>query len=404
MTVLSTETLDFIEKHLTDDVRMLALKTPPAGSGIDLRAALQQIEGRQLAARKLPAWSRRSGLLFPPRLSMEQCSSERTALYKRALVERLLPQDAGAGRRGAMADLTGGFGIDFSYLAPLFEKARYIEKNETLCTIARHNFPLLQLAHAEVTACEAEDWLRRAQPVDLLFADPARRDGCGRKTVAITDCTPDLQQLMPRIRTVGRVALFKLSPMLDVASAIEALAPVGEVHVVSVDGECKELLVVCGSDAPLRIVCANLTAAGDSFFEFSPSEEAAADCAFTTAPKSYLYEPNASVMKAGAFRSVAVRFGLEKLHPNSHLYTSDRLETGFPGRTFTVEAVSGFGKKDLKQLASSISRANLTVRNFPASTDELRRRLHLSDGGDTYLFATTLGDNRHVLIRCRKAD
>lgn len=401
---ITPETLDFIEKHLTGDVRTLALKMPPSDRNIDVRFALQQIEGRQLAARKLPVWSRQAGLLFPPRLSMEQCSSERTAFYKQVLVKRLLQQTTDGSGFGAMADLTGGFGIDFSYLAPLFKKAHYIEKNEELCDMARHNFPLLQLAQAEVVSGEAEDWLQRSAPVDFLFADPARRDGCGHKTVAIADCTPDLQRLMPFIRAKSRVALFKLSPMLDVASAVEALSPVSEVHVVSVDGECKELLVVCGPESPLRIVCTNLTAAGDSLFTFVPEEEATAACPYATALRTYLYEPNASVMKACAYRSIAVRFGLEKLHPNSHLYTSDRPVADFPGRMFVVDTVGGFGKKELKQLAASLSRANLTVRNFPASVAELRKRLRLAEGGDAYLFATTLNDNRHVLIRCRKPD
>lgn len=402
--MLTPETIDFIERHLNDDVHTLALKPMPANSHIDLTAALQQIEGRQLAARKLPTWSGHAGLLFPPRLSMEQCSSERTALYKQALVERLLPEENDKSERHSMADLTGGFGIDFSFLAPLFKNAYYIEHNKVLCDIARHNLPLLGLPHAEVITSEAETYLEQMKPVDLLFADPARRDGCGHKTVAISDCTPNLRQVMPLIRTHCRIALFKLSPMLDTTAAVEALSPVNEVHVVSVDGECKELLTICGTNQPLHITCANLTHTGASIFTFTPNEEAGADCPFATQLQDYLYEPNASVMKACAFRSIAARFRLKKLHPNSHLYTADHLINGFPGRIFTIKAVTGFGKKELKQLAASLPKANLTVRNFPASVAELRKRLHINEGGTDYLFATTLHDNRHVLIHCHKAE
>lgn len=405
--MLNDATLAFAERHAADDVRQLALR-PVHDPDVDLPAALQQIEGRQLARRKLPEWAALPGLIFPPRLSMEQCSSEATARYKREVADGLLRPEGAAGQApaGALTDLTGGFGVDFSYLAPRFARAIYVERLPHLCRTAAHNLPRLGLERAEVVNQDGVDYLQRMAPADLIFIDPARRDGCGRKTVAIADCEPDLERLLPLLRAKSRFTMAKLSPMLDIRAALQRLEGVGQVHVVSVAGECKELLFVWSHEkeaGSLHIHCVNLTEKGEATrFAFTPEEEAAATCTYTAAPGRYLYEPHAALLKAQAYRIVAARFGLEKLHPNSHLYTADRLVESFPGRMFRVEAVAGFGKKESKDLLKNVEKANLTVRNFPASTTDLRKRLRLADGGDTYLFATTAADGRHLLIRCAK--
>ncbi len=392
-TDFSPETLDFIRRHRADDVHALALQATRR-EGIDFPSALQQIAGWQAARRKLPRWSETEGIVYPPHLSMEQCSSEATALYKAEVL----------GTGESMADLTGGFGVDCSYLARNFRHADYVERNAELCALAAHNFPLLGCAHVEVHHAGAEDYLQGMAAVDCLFLDPARRDDQGGRTVAIADCTPDVASLLPLLRQKARRVLVKLSPMLDISLAMRDLPGVQEVHVVSVGGECKELLFLLGREmaGEPTFHCVNL-AAGTQRFSFTLSEERHAACPFASSPRRFLYEPNASLLKAGAFRSPATRLGLEKLHVSSHLYTSDTFVPDFPGRIFIVEEVCTFGKKELKSLTSALERANLTVRNFPATVAELRKRLKLREGGDTYLFATTLAEGQKVIVKCKKA-
>ena len=394
------DTLRFIRRHRADDVRTLALQAA-RHPGVDMPLALVQIAGWQAARTKIPAWAAREDILYPPHLSLEQCSSEATARYKAAIVEQ-----ADAPHR-TLADLTGGFGIDCAFLAPLFREADYVERQEVLCRTARHNFPLLGLPHVRIHHADGTEHLRAMTPVDWLFLDPARRDARGGKTVAIADCEPDAAALEPLlVAKAGRV-LLKLSPMLDLTQALHTLSHVLEAHVVALGGECKELLLVLGGegaplpeDVPIR--CVNL-AAGDETLTFTRRGEQQSPCPLAPAPRAYLYEPNAAVMKAGAFRYLTYIYKVEKLHPNSHLYTSDRLVPGFPGRAFRVEGWCGFGKQDVKRLLEGLPKANLTVRNFPATVAALRRRLRLAEGGETYLFATTDAGGGHLLLRCVKA-
>ncbi len=371
--------------------------------------ALRQIEGRQLAARKLPIWAARERLIFPPKLAMEQCSSEATAEYKvQVLKEMCTRLHLNTEGETSMVDLTGGFGVDFSFLARPFTHATYVERQAELCEVATHNLPLLGLSHVRVVNAEATHFLEEMPPTDIIYLDPARRDGAGRKTVAITDCEPNLEMLLPTLQAKSRLTMVKLSPMLDITQALQALPGITHVEVISTDGECKELLL-CIPSAPAAqkpsLRAANLLRDGRrQTLTFTPDEETQAACPYTSTLRKYLYEPNASVLKAGAYRITAMRFGLEKLHPNSHLYTSDTLVPDFPGRTFQVQTVSGFSRKELKTCLQGVEQANLTVRNFPARVDELRKRLRLREGGHIYLFATTLTDGSHALLHCIKAD
>lgn len=396
---LNEETLRFIATHRQEDVRALLLQAAKYPA-VDMPAAVTQIAGWQAARTKIPTWAATDGILYPPHLSMEQCSSELTADYKAAIVAQV------GGERHSLTDLTGGFGIDFSALAVKFERVDYVERQEVLCELARHNFPLLGLKHATVHQADATEYLQGMEPVSWLFLDPARRDGHGGKTVAIADCEPDVAQLEPLLLAKAGRVLLKLSPMLDLAQALHTLKHVTQAHVVAVGGECKELLLVLAADAALQpdkvpICCVNLPAAAN-VFTFSRQEEQNAPCIYADVPRAYLYEPHAALLKAGAFRSLAYIYKVEKLHPNSHLYTSDTQVEGFPGRTFRIDGWSGFGKREVKELLKGEKKANLTVRNFPASVAELRKRLKLSEGGNIYLFATTLADGQKVLIRCSK--
>lgn len=383
----------FVAAHREDDLRALALLLANRHEP-DAPRLLRQIEGWQRLRLKVPAWAAVDELEYPPRLALEQCSGEAAARYKAALAARLLPDG------GTVTDLTGGLGVDFSFVAPHFARAVYVERQEELCRLASHNFPLLGLPEAQVVCADAEDYLDRMEPVDLLFLDPARRDDTGRKTVLMADCRPDIVALLPQLLLKGRVVVVKLSPMLDLHRAVADLGGhVAEVHVVAVAGECKELLLVLSAGTPgTRVVVAD----GPHRFAFTSAEEAAARPAYAVAPDAFLFEPGPALMKAGAFRLVAERFGLRKLHPNSHLYTAAAPVDGFPGRTFVVEGVYGFSKRDVAALRALGPRANLAVRNFPAGVDELRRRLKVKDGGGQYWFATTLADGSHVVIITRR--
>ncbi|MDR0960952.1 MAG: class I SAM-dependent methyltransferase [Mediterranea sp.] len=394
---LNKETLRFIREHHTDDVRSLALKAS-VPAGVNLRVALTQIAGQQAAARKLPMWYRTEGIIYPPHLSLEQCSSQPTAHYKANLVSKL-------SNRVAFTDLTGGFGIDCALLASLYTKAVYVERDAQLCRIAAHNFPLLGVPHINVVNNDALLYLTTMKTVDLIFIDPARRDGHGGKVVSVSDCEPDVSQLLPLLLDKATHTLIKLSPMLDLSLALQALPNTQEVHIVSVNNECKELLLLVGQEPPapenIPIYCTDLPHGAS--FVFTRKEEQTATCEYAAAPGNYLYEPNASVMKGGAFRSVAYIYKVKKLHPNSHLYTSDEPVPHFPGRSFKITDCCGWNKKELKEMLGELKQANLAVRNFPASVAELRKRLKITDGGDVYLFATTLNDGQKILLKTIKS-
>lgn len=398
MKELSPETLAFIDSHRGDDVRTLALqaKKYPA---VDMAEAVVQIAGYQIAEKKVPLWAQTAGIRYPQHLSMEQCSSEVTARYKASLVSG-----------DTLTDLTAGWGVDCSFLARNFRCADYVERQETLCRIAAHNFPLLGLPHVRIHCADAVEYLQSMEPVDCLFLDPARRDSHGGKTVAIAECEPDVCRLEPLLVEKGKTVMIKLSPMLDMASALRDLQYVRRIHVVSVNNECKELIILLrkapdeeeAAAGEVIISCEQVVNNSvHQHFQFTFSEEKSAGCPLAESVGNYLYEPGAALLKAGPYRLLATRYGVEKLHPNSHLYTSSGL-VDFPGRRFRVTAVSRFGKKDLKVLLEGVEKANLTVRNFPSSVAELRKKLKLKEGGDTYLFATTLASGEKVLIRGEK--
>lgn len=386
---MPTATQSFIENHRSDDIASLALllrKHPE----VDADFALRQIEGRQRLLHKVPAWADTPDLHYPPRLSLEQCSGQAAAEYKAALAKRLLPDGE------TMVDLTGGLGVDFSFIAKNFGKAVYVERQAVLCDLARHNLQLLGLPDAEIVQTDAESFLHEMPPADLIFLDPARRDGAGRKTILIEDCEPDVLTLKSLLLQKARFVMLKLSPMLDLQRAIHALGCVAEAHILSVKGECKDLILVLTSEhaMPTRITCSEEA----HRLTFTLQEEQAATPEYTEEIGAYLYEPYASIMKAGAFKLCATRYGLKKLHPNSHLYTSDELATDFPGRIFRVQRTTSFAKQELRAFCSGTTQANLTVRNFPSTVAELRRKLKLREGGNSYWFATTLADGSKRII------
>ena len=510
--IMNQATLDFIRQHQDDDVRQLAFlgsKYPE----VDMPFALDQIRGRKMARVKLPRWASIDGIIYPPHISMEQCSSEQTALYKAELAARLLglspsssengeekekesenasnlhlseicefagkgavdsefakneatckkqqilteskenvneikeePHEGDFSEETGFVDLTGGFGVDFSYIASrLGVKSMYVERQAHLCEAAKENFGRLGLKNAIVkngdgievlhsfaskkeaaasdslgiTEDQPQSLLKTNLGLKLIFIDPARRDDAGNKVVSLKDCTPDVTLLQEEMLSKADYVIIKLSPMLDWHRAVSELNCVQEVHIISVNNECKELLLVLSARnmgemeassadrevkhaGSLRIYCVN---DAQSFVcEESDMEASSVKIAPSTLEEmQYLYEPNASLMKAGCFSVLSERYGARMLSKNSHLFVSQAPIEAFPGRSFRIIAVSSFNKKELKRHLSGITKANIATRNFPLSVAELRKRLKLKDGGETYIFATTLSDESHVLVITEKA-
>lgn len=396
---------DFILQHRNDDPRDLALRQSRYPN-IDIPYAVQQIAAWQTARKKLPLWAKNDAVIYPVHLSMEQCSSQLTAEYKTTL----LPLQGREEQTGkfTLIDLTAGFGVDATMMGRTVNKLIYVERNEELCKIANNNLPLLGVKDFEVINGQAEevlDSLPNRENISsqkdevIIFLDPARRDEHGGKTVQIGDCTPDVSQLQDVLLDKADLVMIKLSPMLDIANIVKELKCVKEIHVVSVENECKELLVLMSKDATnCSVHCINITKQNIQKYIASNSDRKA-ECHYVNELSAYLYEPNVSIMKAACFRGLAQTFNIDKLHPSSHLYTSDKLIADFPGRIFKVENVFSLKDKALK----SIKKANLTVRNFPSTVAELRKRLKINEGGSDYLFATTLADESKVIVKCSKA-
>ena len=440
----------FVRQHRTDDVRQLALQNS-GKAVVNLPFVLDQIAGWQMARTKLPAYAAHEGIVYPPHLNMEQCSSEATARYKTALVSRVLAADvahtmpaddvahtmpADKVAETTLVDLTGGFGIDFSFLAPLFGKAVYVERNENLCAIARHNFNCLGLTHFEAINADGVAYLQQrvTEPADsshrlIVFIDPARRDANGHKVFGIEDCTPDVLALKDRLMAVASCVLLKLSPMLDWHAAARAFRPYcREVHIVSVANECKELLLVLtpsvatdDAASSIRLVCANDAEIFEQTvsFDLTPSNTSsligAGAAEYRTAEVNYeplsidalvgavLCVPNASIMKAGVFSALSHAFGVTAVDRDSHLFIGRQALKGFPGKRFRILGITTLNKRELRQHLSGMTQANIAVRNFPLSVAELRKRLKLKDGASYYLFATTM-QGRHIIFITQPAD
>lgn len=387
-------TIDYIRQHADDDVRKLALQGNRFPE-VDLTYALEQIAGRQKARIKLPSWAVLDGIIYPSHLSMEQCSSEATARYKASI----------AGTGNLLVDLTAGFGVDMAFVSPNFNQAVSVEQKASLCTISSENFSRLGLKRVKVICGDGVDYLHQMDHADLLFIDPARRDEHGGRTYGIADCSPNVLEIIDEMIEKASRVMIKLSPMLDWRKAVDDIgghrANVNEVHIVSVNNECKELLLVVSKEAtPVHVFCVNDT----DVFDFEAGNHLPTEFLSVEQSPHYLYEPNASIMKAGAFDLVANRFGITQVGKNSHLFVSDTPLSSFPGRCFVIDNIVSMNKREVKQALKDVSRANISVRNFPMSVAELRRRLKLKDGGDVYLFATTVERRGHQLFVCRKTE
>ena len=436
MTIMNDKTREFVAMHRDEDVRELALKAKRV-EGLDLSLALDQIAGWQIASKKLPQWASYEGIIYPPHISMEQCSSQFTAQYKSEIAQTLLasaatvrarvsdsaesdmqtaknvfqlsdsPESDTLVAKRAMVDLTGGFGVDFSYLARGFSQATYVERQRHLCDLAEHNMAALGLDQARIVCGDGVEYLRQMGPVDFIYLDPARRDEHGSRTYAIEDCTPNVFELRDLLLSKSQYTLVKLSPMLDWRKAVADFdGTVREVHIVATGNECKELLLVLGQQvheepsAP-RVFCVNDNQRID-YDSAAYTQGLRIGGKPLPEVKNYLYEPNASIMKAGCFDLVEERFGVTQVGPSSHLFVSATPVADFPGRGFAIEAIGGMNKKDIKRLLNGTKQANIAVRNFPLTAPQLRKKLKLADGGPVYLFGTTMQGCDHVLLRTSK--
>ena len=394
---MNTATRDFIESHLKDDVRQLALQKFP--DDVDKMLVLNQIEARQLLSKKVPSWASNPDLLFPKHLSIEQCSSELTAKYKASIIEG----------GDVFVDLTGGLGIDSYFLSEQFKTSYCVENQKELCDLAEHNFTVLGRKITVINE-DSESFLSKNQDCDLIFIDPARRDIYNRKMVSLHDCSPDVVKLVetfPEMSPRKPSFLIKASPMLDISLITNELKNISEIHIVSVKNECKEILIKIepGFDDEIKYFCLNFVGndlKSAQLFEFSEHSESSANSDYAPKIKRYLYEPNASLMKSGAFKLISQRFAIDKLHVNSHLYTSDNLISDFPGRVFEVVGFAPFNKKVKKELLNDITEASVATRNFPLSANELRKNLNLKESDKNYVFGATLIGEKKVVILCKK--
>ena len=384
---MNEATLEFIRIHANEDVRQLAFlgkKLPE----VDMAYALDQIAGRQKARTKIPSWAAIDGIVYPPHISMEQCSSEQTARYKAQI----------AGKGAKMVDLTAGFGVDMAFMSDGFKEAVHVEQQPQLCAISSENYKRLGMHHIQVVCSDGVEFLHQMEHADLIFIDPARRNQHGGRTYGIADCTPNVLEIIDEMLEKADRVMIKLSPMLDWQKAVSDVGHVSEVHIVSVGNECKELLLIVEkTEAPLKICCIN----DDSIFSYTLNDEIGDFCEKPTSP-AYLYEPNASVMKAGCFDLISKRFGISQPDANSHLFISDKAIENFPGRGFVIDRICTLNKRELKEALMGIDKANIATRNFPLSVADLRKRLKLKDGGEVYIFATTDAKKGHLLIVCRK--
>lgn len=377
-TLSSAEIQKFIEDHLYDDPVALMLKAS-SFPHLPMKEVVEQITSKRKAKSKLPDWFQTSGIIYPPGISMEQCSSQVTAEYKASLVSG-----------STMVDLTGGFGVDTCFLARSFEQAHYVERQPHLVTLAKHNFYQLGAGNVSCHQGEAAEFLRSLEAsVDLIYLDPARRGDYNRKVFRLEDCEPNVLELLPEFMQKSTRVMMKASPMLDIKGALADLGGATEVHVVADHNEVKELLFLIDSSASQNpeIHCINFTPADPQTFDFNFEQETAAEPGFGEVSE-FLYEPNAAILKAGAFSCVAKRFGLTKLHKNTHLYTSSEPVANFPGRIFRVLDRLGMNKKELRRMLPGM-KANITVRNFPMTVAQIRKKTGLREGGEDYVIATS---------------
>jgi 16S rRNA G966 N2-methylase RsmD len=387
--LLKPEVSRFIKENLKKDLPALILKGSPFAD-VSIQELAVQIKGLKVAEKKFPFFYKTGQIVYPPKLNLEQTSSELTAKYKASLIN---------GKHGI--DLTGGFGIDTYFISRNFENFFYCELNKELAEIAVHNFKILEAGNIEVYTGDGLNYLENSgRGLDWIYADPARRDDHGGKVYKFEDCEPNLPKHLDMLFRHSKRIMVKSSPILDITAGINELKFVKEVHIVAVKNEVKELLWILEKDHKKEPVIKTINFEKDQVQTFPDTNLVASETAEYGEPEKYLYEPNAAVMKSGLFDSVATQTNTKKLHRHSHLYSSEELQE-FPGRKFLITDIQEFKPGYLKKNFKS-KKANITTRNFPESVEQIRKKFRIKDGGDLYLFFTTNSRNEKIVILCKK--
>lgn len=383
--ILKSEVQCFIATHLQDDVTKIALSKSPFGSITSAELA-EQIDSKKRSEKKLPLWFNTADIYFPPKLSIEQSSSELTAEYK----SRLL-------KGKSLIDLTGGFGVDTLYFSKVAKEVIHCEQNENLSLIAKHNAEKLGRKNIKFISTNSIQYLlENDKTYDTIYLDPSRRIQ-SRKVFLLADTEPNVVTNLGLLLSRSTRVIVKTSPLFDITSGLKELINVSEIHVISIKNDCKELLWVIDKDyqGDTKIVCVAIGNETQSEIRFSPAHEKALEISTFSAPLQYLYEPDVALMKAGCFKSIAQTYGVIKLHVNSHLYTSDDLRAGFIGKKLKVIETMDYG--DFKKV-NRFKKANIISRNFPRTPEQLKTLHKLSDGGTDFLIFTKVHPNRLVVI------
>lgn len=395
--LLSSDVQAFIHQHENDDIKQLVLKHKTI-HGVASGVIADQLNGRRKSKEKLPTYYQSKDIVYPPVVNMEQCSSEQTAKHKATIVQ----QHADI-KEKSLVDLTGGFGVDSFFFSSIFRKVHSVESNENLLQLSKHNHQQLGANNIEHHHTTAEEFIGSPNSVfDFAYIDPSRRAAGNQKVYSLADCEPNIVQLQSDVFKKAEGLLIKASPLFDIQQGLKELQFVKAVFVVSVHNECKEVLFLCQKNfsGEPQIIAINLLPNNIVHsFTFQFSTEQLADVSYSET-LTYLYEPNASILKAGAFKTLATAFKVSKLHPSTHLYTSDQLIDNFPGRVFKVEAFVKADPKMLKTLFPE-GKANITTRNYPMSVDELRKKTGLKDGGDKFLIGFSGMKTKHLAIASR---
>jgi len=374
-------------KNFKGDISKLAFAGSPFPE-ITVQELIQQIEGRTKAFKKLDYLLKTDGIYYPPKINLEQTSSEKTAIYKASLITN-----------GTLADLTGGLGIDTYHFSKKASKVDYFELNISLFKIAKHNFTQLKADNISVENSSGLDILHQEKKYDTIYIDPSRRTESKQKVFFLNDCEPNVPEHIDKLLNHCNLLIIKTSPMLDIQIGLKELSGVFEVHVIAVNNEVKELLWLCRNKKNdiIKLKSVNLKETTNEVFNFELNSETKT---YYSLPQKYIYEPNAAILKAGGFSHISKALGITKLHQHSHLFTSEILQE-FPGRRFEITEVISYAKKEMKASILGV-KANVTTRNFPETVALLRKKWKIKDGGTTYLFFTTLIDNSKVVLRCTK--
>ena len=388
--LLNNEVQEFINSHLNSDIVSILLKGTTFPN-VETKELIEQIEAKKKCEKKLPIWFKTSNIYYPNKLNIEQTSSEVTAKYKSNLITGI-----------SLIDLTGGFGVDSYYFSEHFNEVIHCEIHKSLSEIVRHNYKMLNRTIKTIN-CDGIQFLEENDTTfDWMYLDPSRRNEHKGKVFFLRDCLPNVPEHIDLLFQHSKNIMIKTSPLLDISVGIDELKFVKEIHIIAVENEVKELLWILESnfEGDITVTASHLAKNGTETFSLKLKDEVEIEAEYSN-PLTFLYEPNSAILKSGAFKSVSAQLKVFKLHPHSHLYTLDRL-IEFPGRRFKIEMILPYSKSILK--TELPKKANVTVRNFPETVSQIRKKFKICDGGDCYLFFTTNMDNEKIVVVCSKID